>query len=111
LRRAHENGRLVGRAGIDAGQNGGGLRGKLRPGLFENGQQIGHETVLRVGGKSCSNEEARFAPGPAMIGKLKGVIDSYGEDYVIVDVHGVGYQVHSSARTLQALPARGEPRV
>jgi Holliday junction DNA helicase RuvA len=44
-----------------------------------------------------------------MIGKLKGVIDSYGEDYVIVDVHGVGYQVHCSARTLQSLPAQGEP--
>ena len=38
-----------------------------------------------------------------MIGKLKGLIDSYGEDYVILDVHGVGYQVHCSARTLQAL--------
>ncbi len=44
-----------------------------------------------------------------MIGKLKGVIDSYGEDYVILDVSGVGYQVHCSARTLQALPAPGEP--
>jgi holliday junction DNA helicase RuvA len=43
-----------------------------------------------------------------MIGKLKGIIDSYGEDYVIVDVNGVGYQVHCSARTLQALPAQGE---
>jgi Holliday junction DNA helicase RuvA len=43
-----------------------------------------------------------------MIGKLKGVIDSYGEDYVILDVGGVGYQVHCSARTLQALPAAGE---
>jgi Holliday junction DNA helicase RuvA len=43
-----------------------------------------------------------------MIGKLKGVIDSYGEDFVILDVHGVGYQVHCSARTLQALPAPGE---
>ena len=29
-----------------------------------------------------------------MIGKLKGVIDSYGEDYIILDVNGVGYQVH-----------------
>lgn len=46
-----------------------------------------------------------------MIGKLKGVIDSYGEDYVIVDVQGVGYQVHCSARTLQSLPAAGEPAV
>jgi Holliday junction DNA helicase RuvA len=44
-----------------------------------------------------------------MIGKLKGIVDSYGEDYVILDVGGVGYQVHCSARTLQALPAQGEP--
>jgi Holliday junction DNA helicase RuvA len=43
-----------------------------------------------------------------MIGKLKGVIDSYGEDYVILDVNGVGYQVHCPARVLQALPAPGE---
>jgi holliday junction DNA helicase RuvA len=44
-----------------------------------------------------------------MIGKLKGIIDSYGEDFVIVDVNGVGYVVHCSARTLQSLPAQGEP--
>src|ERR1700738_788772 len=44
-----------------------------------------------------------------MIGKLKGLIDSYGETFVIVDVGGVGYEVHCSARTLQALPASGEP--
>jgi Holliday junction DNA helicase RuvA len=44
-----------------------------------------------------------------MIGKLTGIIDSYGEDFVIVDVGGVGYVVHCSARTLQALPAQGEP--
>lgn len=43
-----------------------------------------------------------------MIGKLKGLVDSYGEDYVILDVGGVGYQVHCSARTLQTLPAPGE---
>jgi Holliday junction DNA helicase RuvA len=46
-----------------------------------------------------------------MIGKLKGIIDSYGEDSVILDVGGVGYLVHCSARTLQALPAAGEPAV
>jgi Holliday junction DNA helicase RuvA len=46
-----------------------------------------------------------------MIGKLKGIIDSYGEDSVILDVNGVGYLVHCSARTLQALPATGEPVV
>jgi holliday junction DNA helicase RuvA len=44
-----------------------------------------------------------------MIGKLKGIIDSYGEDFVILDVQGVGYLVHCSARTLQALPGTGEP--
>jgi Holliday junction DNA helicase RuvA len=43
-----------------------------------------------------------------MIGKLTGVLDSYGEDFIVVDVHGVGYLVHCSARTLQALPAEGE---
>jgi holliday junction DNA helicase RuvA len=46
-----------------------------------------------------------------MIGKLKGIIDSYGEDFIVVDVNGVGYVVHCSARTLQALPAPGEPVV
>jgi len=43
-----------------------------------------------------------------MIGKLKGIIDSYGEDFVVLDVGGVGYLVHCSGRTLQALPAAGE---
>src|SRR6478752_6477440 len=43
-----------------------------------------------------------------MIGKLKGIIESYGEDSVIIDVNGVGYLVHCSARTLQELPAAGQ---
>jgi Holliday junction DNA helicase RuvA len=43
-----------------------------------------------------------------MIGKLRGTIDSYGADTVILDVGGVGYQVHCSARTLQMLPAPGQ---
>ncbi len=43
-----------------------------------------------------------------MIGKLKGLIDSYGEDFVIIDVNGVGYVVHCSGRTLQKLPRPGE---
>lgn len=46
-----------------------------------------------------------------MIGKLKGVIDSYGEEFVILDVHGVGYVVHCSTRTLQGLPSPGEAAV
>ncbi|WP_036289491.1 Holliday junction branch migration protein RuvA [Methylosinus sp. PW1] len=43
-----------------------------------------------------------------MIGKLKGIVDSYGEDFVIIDVHGVGYVVSCSARTLQKLAPVGE---
>ena len=46
-----------------------------------------------------------------MIGKLKGIIDSYGDDHVIVDVQGVGYVVQCSVRTLQALPTVGEAAV
>lgn len=44
-----------------------------------------------------------------MIGKLTGLIDSYGEDWVIVDVGGVGYHVVCSSRTLSALPPTGQP--
>jgi Holliday junction DNA helicase RuvA len=44
-----------------------------------------------------------------MIGKLTGIIDSLGDDYLILDVNGVGYVVTCSSRTLQRLPARGEP--
>ncbi len=43
-----------------------------------------------------------------MIGKLKGILDSYNEDSVILDVNGVGYIVHCSGRTLQNLPKPGE---
>ncbi len=44
-----------------------------------------------------------------MIGKLKGVVDSLGEDFVILDVNGVGYVVNCSSRTLSHLPRPGEP--
>ncbi len=43
-----------------------------------------------------------------MIGKLSGTIDSIAEDFVIIDVNGVGYVVHCSARTLSHLPRVGE---
>jgi holliday junction DNA helicase RuvA len=43
-----------------------------------------------------------------MIGKLKGIIDGYGEDYLILDVSGVGYVIHCSPRTLQNLNGRDE---
>lgn len=43
-----------------------------------------------------------------MIGKLTGIVDSLGEDFVVLDVQGVGYLVHCSGRTLQKLPRPGE---
>ena len=43
-----------------------------------------------------------------MIGKLKGVVDSFGEDWVILDVAGVGYEISCSPATLAALPAIGQ---
>lgn len=43
-----------------------------------------------------------------MIGKLRGIVDESGEDYVILDVGGVGYVVFCSSRTLMNLPGRGE---
>ena len=38
-----------------------------------------------------------------MIAKLRGIIDSFGDDSVIVDVNGVGYLVYVSTRTLSRL--------
>ena len=43
-----------------------------------------------------------------MIGKLRGVVDSVGPDFVVIDVHGVGYVAHCSAKTLEGLPRKGE---
>ena len=41
-----------------------------------------------------------------MIAKLRGVVDTLGSDYCIIDVNGVGYLVFASAKTLAKL-ARG----
>ncbi len=38
-----------------------------------------------------------------MIGKLEGKVDAVGESFLIVDVHGVGYEVQASSRTLRNL--------
>jgi Holliday junction DNA helicase RuvA len=46
-----------------------------------------------------------------MIGKLKGTIDEIGDDHVVLDVHGVGYVAHCSARTLGKLGSAGEAAV
>jgi holliday junction DNA helicase RuvA len=44
-----------------------------------------------------------------MIAMLAGAVDEVGEDAMVLDVNGVGYLVHASARTLRQAPGRGEP--
>ena len=46
-----------------------------------------------------------------MIGRLKGLVEAYGDDHVLIDVQGVCYQAFCSSRTLQALPRVGEATV
>ncbi len=42
-----------------------------------------------------------------MIAKLTGILDSCGDDWLILDVSGVGYLVFCSVRTLRHLPEIG----
>lgn len=44
-----------------------------------------------------------------MISKLTGILDSVFSDSLIIDVHGVGYQVFASARTLSRVGQKGDP--
>jgi len=46
-----------------------------------------------------------------MIGKLKGLVDGYGDDHVHIDVGGVVYEAFCSSKTMQALPAVGHATV
>ncbi|KUR72465.1 ATP-dependent DNA helicase RuvA [Novosphingobium fuchskuhlense] len=43
-----------------------------------------------------------------MIAKLTGLLDDFGPDWAIIDVNGVGYLVHCSAKTLERLGVRGD---
>ena len=43
-----------------------------------------------------------------MIAKLTGTLDDFGADWAVIDVSGVGYLVHASAKTLSALGVRGD---
>lgn len=46
-----------------------------------------------------------------MIGKLKGLVDGFGDDFVHLDVNGVVYEVFCSSKTLSALPQVGHAAV
>lgn len=46
-----------------------------------------------------------------MIGKLKGIVDGFGDDVVHIDVNGVVYEVFCSGKTLGALPQVGQAAV
>jgi Holliday junction DNA helicase RuvA len=46
-----------------------------------------------------------------MIGKLKGLVDGFGDDHVHLDVNGVVYEAFCSTKTLQALPQVGHAAV
>jgi Holliday junction DNA helicase RuvA len=46
-----------------------------------------------------------------MIGKLRGRIDQFGDDFVHVDVGGVVYEAFCSSKTIAALPRVGEATV
>ena len=43
-----------------------------------------------------------------MIGRLSGRIEYRAEDHILLDVHGVGYLIYCSERTLMALPENGQ---
>jgi Holliday junction DNA helicase RuvA len=51
---------------------------------------------------------SRFRQEQTMIAKLKGRLDESGADWAVIDVAGVGYLVHCSAKTLAALGEMGE---
>ena len=43
-----------------------------------------------------------------MIARLSGTLEDFGADWAVIDVAGVGYLVHCSAKTLVALGIRGD---
>lgn len=43
-----------------------------------------------------------------MIGKLSGIIDSFGNDHLILDVSGVGYKIYASTATLSRIGQKGD---
>jgi Holliday junction DNA helicase RuvA len=52
--------------------------------------------------------DSRRGMEQSMIAKLTGTLDDFGSDWAVIDVAGVGYLVHCSAKTLAALGVRGD---
>lgn len=43
-----------------------------------------------------------------MFSYVKGVLEDVCGEYIVVDVHGIGYKVFTSVSTIQGLPKKGE---
>lgn len=46
-----------------------------------------------------------------MIGRIRGIVAHRGTDNVVIDVHGIGYQIAVTPRTLSELPPVGDEAV
>jgi len=44
-----------------------------------------------------------------MIGKLRGIVDEVGSQWLLLDVNGVGYHVFTTRKTLDQMPLPGQP--
>ena len=44
-----------------------------------------------------------------MIAYLKGILEEIGNDYILVEVNNIGYQVKVSARVIEEMPSIGNP--
>ena len=84
--------------------------GVLLPKADPQSEDAADALAIAVLPRASSARSVGAEGGGVMIGKLKGIVDSYGEDYVILDVNGVGYQVHCSARTLAGAAGAGRGR-
>ena len=59
----------------------------------------------------CASSRHGSASGQRMIGKLKGLVDGFGDDFVHIDVGGVVYEAFCSSKTMASLPQVGHATV
>ena len=43
-----------------------------------------------------------------MYAYIKGTLEETGEDYIVVEAGGIGYQIFTTGQTFQYLPSVGE---